>query len=184
MKTRMLLPLLFSAIVGIFAGCQKENVSETSQLESQTDHAFPVSLAGRWESDETKWMFVFEKDGSIPRFTHYLGMDFEIEQGGITETGRGGLEATYVLGPCKTEYDSTTNQLKVTAVIEYYIFNFADGAIKGAFHDTFVGKVSDDGKQWNVKWRNVAIFFQQDSFDTEKMMSQDILFHRTEDTQR
>lgn len=178
MKKKSIVSLLYLLIV--MAGCHGPGLSgEGSVYMDKVE--FPVFLVGTWLSDESNWVFKFEPDGSISKMRHFIGATFIVEEGGLTEEGRGGMEATYILGPCETDYDADTRQLKVDVAIEYYILKFDNGSMEGTFYDTLTGVISQDGEKWFVSWISIGEIFGGDSMDKDKVVPKELTFIKTAD---
>jgi hypothetical protein len=156
MKTGSLLLITSIAILTLIVGCQETQKTQTQEKIEK----FPDFLVGKWIADpngEVKWAFIFEADGSILKFRHFVGMDFVVAEGGLTEPWKGTAEATYGLGPCYTEYDPNSRNLSVVINIDNYIITFPDGSMEGSFHDTLSGPVGEDGSTWAATWNNITM---------------------------
>lgn len=162
------------------AGCQDGRSSEKVALNNDKK-AFPEFLVGTWASDDSRWIFTFEPNGSISRMRHFVGMIFEVEEGGLTEEGRDGIEATYVLGPCETDYDAETDQLTVNIAIDYYTIKFKDGNMEGHFDDTLTGPVSKDEKKWIVSWKSFGEIFEGNRIDKDNVVPRELSFTKSAD---
>jgi len=137
-------------------GCQQgQKVSSSSTgplVENEPSNLFPDFLVGTWKSNKTRWVFNFEPDGSISSFNHFVGMEIDVSEGGLSEKGRDEVISAYFLGPCKATYTPATRQLDVTIIIEHFYFDFPDGQMTGSFVDYLRGPVSQNGKRWTVSW--------------------------------
>jgi hypothetical protein len=112
---------------------------------------------------------------------YFVGMIFEVEEGGLTEEGRDGIEATYVLGPCETEYDAKTGQLTVNIAIDYYIMEFSDGSMEGNFNDTLTGIVLKDEKKWITSWKSFGEIFGGNRIDKDNVVPRELSFTKSAD---
>lgn len=135
-----------SILLGL-TGCR--TAGELSQSSRHT--RFP---AGTWQTNDARWVFTLTRDGKIEKMTHYIGMEFDIEKGGIEEAYRDGITANYYLGPCQATFDPKTNELTITVVIEHYTIDFGDGTMEGSFYDHLTGPISPDGSTWQAVWTN------------------------------
>jgi hypothetical protein len=139
----------------LLVGCQWDNgtLSSGSDKEAVANHAaFPELLVGIWKSNDTKWILTFEPDGSISRFRHGSGIEFEVDEGGLVDEWAPGVQAFYALGPCQARYEPEKRELSVTITIQHYVFSFPDGTIEGNNLDQLTGPVSQDGDIWTPTW--------------------------------
>jgi hypothetical protein len=139
------------------AGCGQQNgkMSSQPQLEGETgEDVLPEFLVGVWEADEFRWGFKFERDGSISKLIHTMGMRINVGEGGYYEEGADGSNAMYAMGPCEASYDPNTRELDVKIVLDYFRMEFPTGSLEGKSIDYFTGVVSEDGEIWEVEWRN------------------------------
>jgi hypothetical protein len=120
--------------------------------------SFPKTMVGLWEAktgDATggRWLFMFEKDGSIKKIDHLIAGPIVIEEGGKSGSGsEPGTSYAFILGPCIKNYEKDILSLEVN--IDYFEMVIPQGTLQGRQKDTFIGKVSGDGKTWEVDWRN------------------------------
>lgn len=142
--------------------------------------SFPKFLVGTWKTESSRWVFTFERDGRISKMTHFGGMEFDVNEGGLVEQWREGIEAAYMLGPCEARYNPDTRELSVTVVIEYYVINFPDGSMEGSFHDYLTGPVSKDGKTWNASWTSIGEIIGADAIDPNNIKPQPLVFTKVE----
>jgi hypothetical protein len=155
---KRLLLIIASGVFFLFGlyGCENgrklSSHDNDSHNPSETSHLFPEFLVGTWKTGKAKWVFTFEPDGSISSFNHFIGMKFNVSEGGLSEIGRDEVTSTYFLGPCKATYNPVTRQLDVTITIEHFNIDFPDGRMTGSFVDYLSGPVSQDGKRWMVNW--------------------------------
>lgn len=156
MKEKVFVFVLCVGILLVLAGCGEVNkVSGNVEEAGLSDNNFPGFLVGSWmprKDDNNRWIFTFTEDGSISKFRHFVGMEFDVSKGGLVENWHGGAEAMYGLGQCEAKYDEQTRQLTVTIVIEDYLIKFPDGSMEGSFHDYLSGPVSEDGTTWKASW--------------------------------
>jgi hypothetical protein len=151
MKQLFLLAGCVVVLTGIF-GCQEDTKVNGTKIDG--DKQFPEFLVGVWQSDQFNWGFKFERDGSISKLKHTMGMMINVEEGGLYEEGTEDSSGVYVLGPCEADYDPQTRQLKVTIILEHFRMEIPLGVVEGNSKDYFSGPVSEDGKVWSVKWLN------------------------------
>jgi hypothetical protein len=181
----MMRVLIIVAGVFFFAGlcgCQPgdENPSPAPDLSvaSESGNMFPEFLVGTWEANNARWILTFEPDGSISSFTHFVGMDINVDDGGLIEQWRKGSVATYILGPCEAEYTPATRQLDVTIIIKHFNIDFPNGQMKGNFVDYLRGPVSEDGKQWTVDWLSYCTIEEAIPPDPNKIMPRPLIFKK------
>lgn len=152
---RILLIAAGVCFIGL-CGCRQAEESSSSSpgslLSNKSGNRFPEFLVGTWKADRARWILTFEPDGSISSFRHFVGMEIDVDEGGLSEKWRDGVVATYFLGPCEAVYTPATRKLDVTIIIEYFNIDFPDGQMKGSFVDYLRGPVSEDGEQWTVNW--------------------------------
>ena len=143
-----------------FCGCQPGKEAPSSKVGSlkskESGNSFPDFLVGTWKANKDRWIFNFERDGSISSFTHPAGMKIDVDEGGLMEQWRRGAVALYELGPCEAVYTPATRQLDVTIIIRRFQINFPNGQLSGNFVDYLKGQVSKDGKRWEVSWLSYA----------------------------
>ncbi len=178
--------LLLIACTGFFswpAGCRQNDnkLSRGDGLPAQAvKTSFPEFLVGTWKTEGSRWIFKFERDGRISKMTHFGGMEFDVNEGGLIEQWRESVEASYMLGPCEARYNPDTRELSVTIVIEYYIINFPDGSLEGSFHDYLIGPVLKDGKTWNASWTSIGEIIGADAIDPNNVKPQPLVFTKVE----
>lgn len=158
MIREILLLIVCSVVLPGLWGCQT-NRQVLSQTEDSKDNTFPQFLVGTWQPDESRWVFTFEADGRISKMKHFVGMEFDVAEGGLVEQWRNNAEAIYALGPCEAQYNPKTCELSVTIVIEHYIISFPNGSMEGNFHDYLTGRVSEDAMTWNASWTSTSEIF-------------------------
>ncbi len=151
MKQLLLLAGCVVVLMGI-VGCQ--NDEKVNKTKTDGDKEFPEFLVGVWKSDQFNWGFKFERDGSISKLEHTMGMQINVEEGGLYEEGTEGSTGVYVLGPCEADYDPQTRQLKVKIILEHFRMEIPVGVVEGNSKDYFSGPVSEDGKVWRANWLN------------------------------
>ena len=141
-------------ILSALAGCQ----NSSAKLSNQSKGAyFPKSMVGVWEakvSQYSKWGFKFEPDGSISKIIHPVAGPVRLAEGcaygGETEDSY----YFFIMGPCEAYYNHVTRMLKVKITVENYMFKLPAGKLEGKMEDYLEGPVSNDGKKWQVSWRN------------------------------
>ena len=152
MKFQLIVIYIVMVAVAGQAGCLKP-ADQLGSVSETKEQKFPDFLVGTWQTDKSKWRFTFEPSGRISRFTHFGGMEFDVEKGFLTEKWRGTIEANYFLGPCEAKYDPESRQLTLKIVIENYVIdNGGVSMLEGNFHDQLTGTISEDGKNWQVRW--------------------------------
>ena len=141
MKQLLLLAGCVVVLTGCF-GCQ--NDKKVIKTKTDDDKQFPEFLVGIWQSDQFNWGFKFERDGSISKLKHTMGMMINVEEGGLYEEGTEGSTGVYVLGPCEADYEPQTRQLKVTIILDHFRMELPVGVLEGNSKDYFSGPVSED----------------------------------------
>jgi hypothetical protein len=147
----------FAVLLSGLAGCKSADRRIDKVIDG--DRQFPEFLAGEWEAEMTnnsKWAFKFENDGSISKITHVLAGEVDLEAGGSYMEGREGTFAVFVMGPCEAEYDENTRELSVKIILEHYNLKLRKGQLEGKSHDYFEGPVSEDGNTWKAGWKSYA----------------------------
>jgi hypothetical protein len=181
-KKLMILAITITVFTGL-AGCQRDGnkvALGSGPANIQQRMLFPKFLVGTWKTENSRWVFTFERDGRISKMTHVGGMEFDVNEGGLVEQWREGIEAAYMLGPCEARYNSYTRELSVTVVIEYYVINFPDGSMEGSFHDYLTGPVLKDGKTWNASWTSIGEIIGADAPDPNSVKPQPLIFTKVE----
>jgi len=139
-----------------FLGCQEGgNVKVSAERKIETGAELPEFLVGVWKAqvELVHWSFNLERDGTIAQLTHAFGGEMVPDEGGVYVEGvTPETYAVFVLGPCKSEYDTNTRELSVDIVLDYYSMTTPEGEVKGKGRDLFKGIVSEDGKSWKVRW--------------------------------
>lgn len=142
----------------VFTGCNEQNSDiPKSDLPNKTAaNVLPEYLVGIWHAkinDEQEWGFKLESDGSISKMDHAWAGRINVTEGGVYDEGPGeGTFALFVMGPCEADYGPQTRQLDVKIIIDHYLMKLPNGELEGKQEDYFRGKVSEDGKTWNVEW--------------------------------
>lgn len=158
-----------------FAGCKKY-AKENTDLSR-----FPDFLVGTWESDDDRWAFTFEADGSISSMRHcFVTVPIDIQEGGAYEQGREGAHSTYVLGPCVANYDSAEHKLTVEINIDYFEVVLPVGTFEGNMRDYFEGEVFADELVYSAKWTNYAELVGAEKPDPNTLTAEKIVFRRIE----
>jgi len=176
--------LLIAAGVFFFGlcGCQQTEESSSSNpgslLSDKSGNLFPEFLVGTWKADKARWILTFESDGSISSFRHFVGMDIDVGEGGLSEEWRDGIVATYILGPCQAVYTPATRQLDVTIIIEYFNIDFPNGQMGGDFVDYLKGPVSEDGERWTVNWLSYCTIEGAVPPDPNKIQPRPLIFKK------
>lgn len=146
------------AILSLVSSCQKWSSEKEKGISN-----FPPEMVGAWVGplgiqDMPNWTIVFEGDGSISKFYSRIFLcPLVVQEGGIHREGQD--PGTYMiigLGPVETEYNPFSKMLKVKIVTEEYEMKLPAGTLEGRMIDTFIGKVSEDGKTWKAEWRNYS----------------------------
>lgn len=150
---QLLLLVGCAVFLSVITGCQTPDKGADVIIEGG-DAVFPEYLVGVWEADKFHWGFKFEPDGSISKLIHTLGTPINVDEGGFYEEGPEDSYGIYVLGPCEASYDRQTRQLNVKIVLDYFRMVLPFDVLEGRSEDYFKGQISEDGKTWNVKWRN------------------------------
>jgi len=123
-------------------------------------NAFPESIVGLWEAEllvpAVKWDISFELDGSIKKIHHTVAGDVNILEGGTDANGLEGSYWAFVMGPCEARYIPDTNTIKVKIIVDYFIMKIPAGEIEGRMEDYFEGTISEDGLNWNSRWRSFS----------------------------
>jgi hypothetical protein len=158
-------------LVFCFAGCNNGNVVSVHKDK------FPSFLAGEWKSDDDKWAFTFEPDGSISTFRHFfISIPIKVEEGGAYEELKENSYGIYVLGPCFAEYNSQKRILNVEINIAHFEVVLPIGTGEGSMKDTFRGIVSEDGMLWNAEWINYAEFVDAEKPDPNSITPEPLVF--------
>jgi hypothetical protein len=177
-------------ITGVFFlvgmdGCQQEKKSPSSGpgslLSDKSSNLFPEFLVGTWKADEARWVLTFEPDGSISSLNHFLGMEIDVSEGGLSEQWRDGVVAAYFLGPCEAVYTPATRQLDVTIILEHFYVVFPTYQIDGNCVDYLKGPVSQDGKQWKVNWFSYGAIEGAEQPDPNMVKPKFITFTKIQD---
>jgi len=169
---RILVFLCCSILATALFGCEQQNNNAVNTPQPgvntgrradkfQTDESqkgeFPESLAGVWIADRFEWAFKFEPDGSILKLVHMVAGKVDVEEGGVYMEGPDeGTFAMFSIGPCETNYDPETRQLRVKTTLERFHMRLPTGDLEGWEEDYFDGPVSEDGKTWDADWRSYS----------------------------
>ena len=132
-------------LVLCFVGCQEESVKQPDGIDYS-------KVAGTWKSERFNWEFTFNEYGKLLSLVHTMGVRIDVKKGGRTLKGIEGSEGVVVLGPCTTNYDANTRELKISVDIDYFDFKLPNGNLKGLTKDWFEGKLSEDGTKWIANW--------------------------------
>jgi len=122
--------------------------------------AFPDFLVGVWQAETPggyEWGFKFERDGSISKIVHFFAGKVDLREGGYyTEGPDEGTYAVFVMGPCETQYNANTRELRVKIVLEMFQMIFPQADLEGEARDFFAGPVSEDDTIWTASWWHFA----------------------------
>lgn len=157
MKVKLCVVIFIACL--LLNSCQGPS-NKTGEKIDPDKSKFPAFLVGVWESkytDKNTWGFKFESDGSISKIIHHWAGPIKVADGG--SQGDGPEPDTYfliALGPCEADYDSQTRILKVKVVLDNWVMKFPEESIQGRDEDYFSGPISEDGKTWQVEWRNLS----------------------------
>jgi hypothetical protein len=157
MTRKFALLSMLAVICTAAPGCNQSGL-----LGGSADTNFPRFLVGTWQADESRWILTFGPKGDLVRMRHFVGMEIDVSEGGLTEEGRGGITGTYTLGPCPVDYDPNDNTLRVDVVIEHFIIAGENESIEGSFFDTLVGPVSQEDMTWYVEWTSSSRLIDTD----------------------
>jgi hypothetical protein len=171
--------IVFTGLIGCQLNSNKA-ASCSGPANIQQRISFPKFLVGTWKTENSRWVFTFERDGRISKMTHFGGMEFDVNEGGLVEQWREDIEAAYMLGPCEALYNPDTRQLSVTINVEYWIITFPDGSLEGSFHDYLNGPVSKDGKTWNASWTSIGEIIGADAPDPNAVKPKALIFTKIE----
>ncbi len=143
-------------VLSLLSGC---NVSEGRRSHQgppievvvEGDGQFPEELVGSWKTEgETRWEFVFDKDGSISSAMIELCRT-RIKPGQVTTySTKFGGKGIVRPGPWKVHYDPESRELAVEVVIDYFYQDIGPNAMEGNPTFFFAGTISADGKVWNA----------------------------------
>lgn len=193
MTKKILVLTVCIAVFSVLWGCQgahktrkrafgePRNANEGAGVIIKDSGEFPDFLVGTWQPNKSKWVFTFEPDGRISKIRHFVGMEFDVAEGGLVEQWRGSIEAIYVLETCEARYNPETRELRVTVVVDPFIMNFIDGSMEGSFHDYLTGRVSQDGTTWNVTWTSTSEIIGGGSIDPNKVVPKQLTFRKVMD---
>jgi len=114
---------------------------------------FPPPLVGRWKDQQKSWEFVFETDGAISSVVSPPLGWATIVPGKTTIIpmkmgGKGVLQP----GQWTLQYDPDTRELSVEVIVEKLHKEVGGGILEGSIRDIFIGRISDDYKQWQATW--------------------------------
>jgi hypothetical protein len=113
---------------------------------------FPPEVAGIWLAYDSPWVIELSKDGKVIMAQIPMG-DVEIAPNEITEANMiDGQISTYEAGDCPVEFNPLTRELTVTIVLKAFHIKYFDDRIDGNSIDIFVGRVSEDGRNWYADW--------------------------------
>lgn len=166
-------------LLGLFVLCCLFSCNGFGQLPDKQaiqGDLFPEFLVGTWHPDDSRWIFTFAADGTITKMQHFGGMEFNVAEGGLVEPWLNGAKATYILGPCRADYNPQTRQLSLEIIIEYYIINFQDGSMEGNFQDYLIGPVSEDGLTWKADWTSYGEVIGVGKTDPNKVVPKKLVF--------
>ncbi|MHC4423156.1 MAG: hypothetical protein ACYS0C_02065 [Planctomycetota bacterium] len=139
------------------AGCQSAGRDVEEAVEGQRQ--FPEVMVGVWEAEVTKsskWGIKFEPDGSILKIIYSAeGPVYLAENDSHWESESEQAYYIFDMGPSEVNYTPSTRVLKVEMVMDY-IIKVSFEEMKGQIKDYFEGPVSEDGRTWEVEWRNYS----------------------------
>lgn len=177
-KKILVLVVLCAAVFSGLWGCQNANRGNEAIIEGGGE--FPEFLVGTWQPDKSRWTFTFEPDGRISKIRHFVGMEFDVAEGGLVEQWGDSIEVIYALKTCEARYNPKTRELSVTVVVDPFIMNFIDDSIKGSFYDCLTGRVSQDGTTWNVTWTSAGTVSGGRSIDPNKVKPKQLTFTKVD----
>jgi hypothetical protein len=184
-KILWLIPFTFCFL--FVYGCQE---SQKRQKESSI-YKIPKVMVGIWEArigdSDDKWAFKIEPDSSIPKLIHPLAGPINVKEGGYENEGPdpNTFEA-YIMGPCKSSFDSTSGIFTVHIVLDGFTIKLPQGELTGTSDDYFKGKISEDGKIWKADWFNYGTLEGASPPDVNYVNAnpQKLVFHKLDPKKR
>ena len=156
-------------ILPVMGGCTSFVQSERNKAGVTVEEGgkFPEFLAGRWKSNKDGWQIVFEKDGTISSIVHTLGR-VRIKAGQATTVPmKKGGKGVFEPGKWTVNYVPSSRELTVSIALKKAYIEVGDNILKCKSTDVFTGKVSEDGKTWDVAWMSFPDYTARSSKQPE-----------------
>ncbi|MGA2916139.1 MAG: hypothetical protein ABSE89_08960 [Sedimentisphaerales bacterium] len=201
---RIVFICFYAVFLCIYTGCvprgdrvatgdsqKKGSIAEKKvELQSKSgDNSFSAFLAGKWkakDSDDCKWEFTFEKDGTISAMRNFMGTYVRVSQGIGYEhyASDANVEAACVLGPVDVLFDPQSRVLTVKVVTDYFMFHIYSGMVEGSSVDKFSGTVSQDGSTWNAEWQDFSRMLDGPPMDFNNPLINQVVFYKVREKVR
>lgn len=192
---KLVLVTIGAVLATLMAGCAEpetveseaaaeEAIVEESAIAETTveEGVLPDFLVGTWQPSDSRWLLTLEKDGSVSRMRHFIGVKFTVAEGGVVEPWKNDGEATYFLGPCEAKYDAHTGVLSVTIDIDNYIVTMPpDGWLEGEFHDVLRGPVVPEEGVWRAEWVSTGTMYGEVENTTSVSKPMQLTFTKVSD---
>lgn len=150
---RFLAVFLCFFVLSCISGCHKKSESVKSVTKVSANKSLPPEVAGTWqaiEGSDSPWRFVITPDGQISEATV---MWYEVVRPNqTTEFSMPDCPSYLTGGDFAVEYQPAGRELSVSIELKDIHICLQGGVIDGNSLDTFVGKVSEDGKLWQADW--------------------------------
>ncbi len=155
---KLLLLLICAIFLSYISGCKNKNLpvkpAEPSVKPSEKP-CLPPEVAGVWQAVNLPWKIVLTPDGQIPEATVLWGDVVRPNQ--KTEFQMPDCLSYLVGGDFAVEYRPVDRELSVSIELkDIHICLPIAAVVDGNSLDTFVGKVSEDGKVWEAGWITVT----------------------------
>jgi hypothetical protein len=112
----------------------------------------PDGIAGRWQSDQGGWEFVFAPDGRIVSTVTSLGRVRVVAGRVATVPTRSGDQGVFAPGRWTVHYATHTMQLTLRIVMDHVRVQMGDNMLEGSSTDVFTGPIDPAAGVWQAEW--------------------------------
>jgi len=166
MKAKSVVLAEIGCVLMFLAGC------------GSTGGNLPPEVAGIWLAYDAPWVIELSPDGNVVSAMIPMG-EVEIGPNQTTEAEMlDGQISMYEGGDCPVEYNPQTRELTVTIAVKAFHVKFYDDRIDGNSTDTFMGRVSEDGRTWYADWYSIFDYGPRFPMDANEIYSGPVLFEK------
>lgn len=140
-------------VLGGCAGSEgKSQGAESVTSVTEDGSPFPVSLAGRWVSDQQGWELVLTPDGRVASAIIGFGRVRIVPGQTATVPTQAGGQAVFTPGRWVVHYDPAARMLTVKIAMDHVQVPMGVNTLEGSSTDAFTGLVSQNMDTWQADW--------------------------------
>jgi hypothetical protein len=155
---KLLAVLICAIFLPYISGCRNDNDTvkpAEPSVKPPEKPCLPPEVAGVWQAVNLPWKIVLTPDGRVPEA--YVLWEEVVRPNQKTEFQMPDCPSYLTGGDFAVEYRPADRELSVSIELkDIHICLPIDAVVDGNSLDTFVGKVSEDGKVWEAGW--ISIF--------------------------